>query len=192
MNIDIGIPRSLTAETGMAVMTAENLIQCYENEGKKILESHGCPVDLSELWMNQEKYLPDSANGKGTSPIYAAFWMLWAFMKVREYLKNNDAENSVVWMITALHWAVTLQIKPAEPLFEIAEEVVEGGRHGGKKSGEIRGKKAASIKDVRQSYADKIWRKHPTWSKSDVTRQIQKDHGGEFNTIRQQIQKTPS
>ncbi len=55
MNIDIGIPRSLTAERGMAVITAENLIACYEKEGGEILASHGCPVDLLELWKNREK-----------------------------------------------------------------------------------------------------------------------------------------
>lgn len=192
MNIDIGIPNSLTSETGIAFATAENLIQCYENEGKKILASHGCPVDLPELWMNQEKYLPDIANGKGTSPIYGAFWLLWAFMKVRECIKNNDAENSVVWMTLALHWAVKLQIKPVEPLVEIAGEVVEGGRHGGKKSGEIRGEKATTIKQFRQQESEKIWRKHPALSKSAVAKKIKKDHGGNFDTIRKSIQKIPS
>ncbi len=115
--------------------------------------------------------------------------MLWSFMKVREYLKNNDAENSVVWMTTALHWATQLQIKPVEPLVEMAGEVIDGGRDGGKRSGEIRGKKAITTKQLQQKEAEKIWRKHPEWSKKRVALKIVKDHGGNVDTIRRSIHK---
>jgi hypothetical protein len=74
-------------------------------------------------------------------------------------------------------------------LVEISGKVVGGGRHGGKKSGEIRSKKATTIKQFRQLEAEKIWRKHPAWSKSDVARKIKKDHGGNFDTIRRSIHK---
>ena len=56
-HIEIGIPASLTAKTGMAVMTAENLIRCYEGEGQKILKAHGCPTTLKKLIKQRGKYL---------------------------------------------------------------------------------------------------------------------------------------
>jgi len=109
--IDIGIPRSLTSETGMAVASAENLILAYEIEGKKILKAHGLPVDILELYQEREKYLPDLANGKGVSAMYSAFWMLHGLMNTRLSLSKNDTENAVINIMSALNWAAKLQIK---------------------------------------------------------------------------------
>jgi hypothetical protein len=184
----VGLPMSIS-ETGIAVASAENLISCYEGEGKKILKAQGLPEDILELWENKEKYLPDLANGKGVSAIYSAFWMLLSFTRVRLSLEKNDAESAVVDMISALHWAANLQIEPVMPLIQLSEQVVAGGRSGGQKSAKIRGEKATTIKQENQKRALKIWKKHPAWTNSDVARKIQKDHGGNVDTIRKSIQK---
>jgi|GEM_PF-6726244 len=115
LNVDIGIPASLTNETGMAVMTAENLISCYENEARKILKEKGLPLTFHELWEDKEKYLPDLANGRGTSQAYSVFWMLWGLELVKDSLQKKDAEQAVCNMAYALNWASKMQIKPLEP-----------------------------------------------------------------------------
>lgn len=114
--LEIGIPNSLTAETGQAVASAENLIECYENEGKKILKLNKLPVDIVELWKEKEKYLPDIANSKGSTAIYRAFWMLLSLASVRISLEENNTEKAIVDMTVALNWASKLQIEPFESL----------------------------------------------------------------------------
>ena len=81
------------------------------------------------------------------------------------------------------------KITPFAPLIEIAGEVINGGKDGGKKSGKVRLEKSKTIKQARQREAEKIWRKHPEWSKSDIAREITKRIGGNVHTIRKSIQK---
>lgn len=161
--IEIGIPYSLTAKTGVAVMTAENLIQCYENEGQKILKDHGCPTTLEKLIKQRKKYLPDLANGRGTGIIYSVFWMLWNLKQVRSYLEKNDADQSVCYMTTALSWASMMQVKPLMPLIDRGKAHADGSSLGGKKKNQLdtaRHEKwrsdAAAIHEEHSSY--KPWR----------------------------------
>ena len=84
-------------------------------------------------------------------------------------------------------YIVERKITPFVPLIEIAGEVINGGRDGGKKSGKARREK--SKKRNWQEEAEKIWRKRPAWNKSEVARKIKEDHGGNFDTIRKTIQK---
>ena len=84
---------------------------------------------------------------------------------------------------------VEKKLTPFVPLIEIAGEVVDGGRDGGKKSGKVRLEKAKTIKQAWQREAEKIWRKHPAWSKKDIAREITKRIGGNIDTIRKSIQK---
>ena len=130
-HIEIGIPASLTAKTGMAVMTAENLIRCYEGEGQKILKAHGCPTTLNKLIKQRGKYLPDLGTAKAKGIVYSVFWMLWNLEHVRSCLKKNDADQAVCYMTTALSWASMMQMQPILPLIDRGKAHSDGSSLGG-------------------------------------------------------------
>lgn len=68
-------------------------------------------------------------------------------------------------------------------------EGIEKGAEGGKKSGKGRREKAELTKEAWQEEADKIWRKHPTWSKRQIATEVEKRIGGNPDTIRKSIIK---
>jgi len=84
---------------------------------------------------------------------------------------------------------VERKITPFVPLIEMAGEVINGGRDGGKKSGKVRLEKSKSKKQLRQQEAEKIWLKNPELSKSRTAMIIKGRIGGNSDTIRKTIQK---
>jgi len=71
-------------------------------------------------------------------------------------------------------------------------KIIEKGAEGGKKSGKVRQTKAKSIHDTWQDEAEKFWKKHPAWGKPAVAKKIAEKIGGNPETIRKSIKKTPS
>ena len=162
--IEIGLPASLGEEDSFVMaMTAENLIKCYEKEGRKILKAHGCPVTLEKLWKQRKKHLPDLGTARATSIIYRVFWMLWNLEKVRSYVEKNDADQAVCYMTTALSWASMMQIEPFMQLIDRGKVHADGSSSGGaakKRIDDVRHEKwlsdAAAIHIKYPSY--KAWR----------------------------------
>jgi hypothetical protein len=149
----------------------------YENEAREILKAGGYPLTLDELTGRKERRIRDIIN------------MLLCFREVRVYISLNDAENSAASMAYAIRSAMLARIRPAEPLIDVGEKVVGGGKQGGKKSGTIRREKATPTKESWQAEAEKIWSKRPSWRKKRVAEEIVKRIDGNAGTIRKSIKK---
>ena len=153
---EIGIP---CTEPRVMVVTAENLIQLYEAEGRKVLKAHGCPLTFKQLCKQEKKYLPGLRNGQGDSPVYAVFWMFWGFYWVRHYLQKNDAERAVCKMMFALNWASKMQIAPILPMVARGQAHSEGSSRGG-----IRKKEKDDARHEKwRTDADAIRAKYPSY-----------------------------
>jgi hypothetical protein len=187
LGVNIGLPS--LSETGVAVMSAENVINAYEKEAQEILARNGYPLTLEELWAKKDEYLPDLANGRGLSQVYSIFWMLWGLKGVRVDIEKNNADMAVCDMAYALHWAIKAQLKPVQHLIGMVEKWTGSGENGGKISAEIRKEKARSTKEVEQAEADKIWRRRPSKSNAQVGKEVGELIGGNPDTIRKRIKK---
>lgn len=130
----VGLPQN---ETGMMVLTAENIIAAHEDQAKAILKRDGYPGTLAKLWSKKEKYLPDLANGKGVSQVYGIFWMLWGFENLRRAIARKDVDGAACCMAYALNWAAKVQVKPMEHFFDMGQDMLRGASLGGKKKKEI-------------------------------------------------------
>ncbi|MGD0277081.1 MAG: hypothetical protein ABSB79_13685 [Syntrophales bacterium] len=189
LGVDIGIPSSLNSETGIAVMTAENLINAYEKEAREILKRDGYPLTLEELWAKKDEVLPDLATGQGISQVYSIFWMLWFLKSVRVNIEKNNADMVVCEMACALYWATIAQLKPIAPLFDMGKKNVDGGILGGIISGKVRREKAKPTQEAWQAEAEEIWKKNYALSNKRAAERIAKKSGGKVDTIRKSIKK---
>jgi hypothetical protein len=87
-----------------------------------------------------------------------------------------------------------IKVKLPDSLFEVEGGqgyFIRKGKKGGEKSGKTRRVKAKLTKEAWQAEAEKIWRKHPKWSSSQVAKEIVKQSGGNVDTIRKSIKKSP-
>ena len=187
LGVNINMPS--LSETLAAEMSAESVINAYEKEAREILKRGGYPLTIEELWAKKDEVLPDLANGQGLSRVYSIFWMLWNLKMVRVNIEENNADQAVCYMASAVHWAISARLKTVAHLFGVVEKVVNGGKRGGEKSGKIRKEKAIPTKQAQQEEANKIWQRRPTWSKLQVATEIKKRIGGNPDTIRKSIQK---
>lgn len=187
LGMNIGLPS--LSETGVMVLTAENLINAYERQAQEILKRDGYPPTIEELWAKKEEFLPDLANGKGLAQVYSIFWMLWNLNSVRAYIEKNNSDMAVCYMASAVHCAIRAQLKPIASLIDISEKVVDGGKDGGKKSGNVRREKMKPIKENWQIEAEKIWQKHSSWGNKYVGKKVAEQIGGNPETIRKSIKK---
>lgn len=105
--------------------------------------------------------------------------------EVLQALKADDAHMAVNWTLRMMMNEHRLIIMGIEP------EIITGLKHrrGGKKGNEELVREAKERHAEWQKSANRIWKKHPGWNKSDVARAVAEEKGGAVRTIRNNIVK---
>jgi len=100
------------------------------------------------------------------------------------YLKRGKVEQSEMHEIILLYAGSNKAEEAKEVIHEKGQKT---GKSGGDQSGKVRRLAAEKKWALWQAEADKIWLKHPAWSKRSVAAEIVKKYGGSFETVRRKI-----
>lgn len=181
------------------------MIEGYENKAREILKAGGYPLTVREILYS--RFDKDGMPLEGIKPlprkIRDAMDVLQHFQVVRIHIKGearlpdkrtkseryNDFSFALGFMAYGVDAAARLQIRPLKSFIEIGRKNVDGGKFGGKKSGEVRRDKMKPIENKWQEEANKIWKKHPTWALNRVADNISEKTGESKETIRKKIKK---
>ncbi|MEN6621346.1 MAG: hypothetical protein ABFD50_07350 [Smithella sp.] len=112
--------------------------------------------------------------------------------KARKFLKEHNTAQAMIetlWMSEA-YWRGVIHTESIKRPILVSKANVQEGKLCGQKSGEVRRDKTKTVADRWQEEANKIWKKHPTWSCNRVAGNIAAKTSESKETIRKKIKKS--
>jgi hypothetical protein len=169
-------------------------IRPIKAQARKWLNDYELPFDPHKEYsgMTLPAYIQKIGHRENSSPMWYGAEFLWLARHVEEYIHAKDADSAAIWafLFGAKHAEARMKAKYGVDALRM-RKVKKGSHVGGLNRGKQQTTDREKVWAKWQTYAEKIWKKHPTWGNPAVAKEVHEKYPDcSVHSIRKRIKKS--